>query len=93
MWFFNRIGEKTTWLGVLGILAAYYFTQLDETTCTYIATILSSLGGLIGIIWKESCKGKKCASKKKCKDKKKVVKATHDDSENEPVEIEVKKRD
>lgn len=56
--------EKTTWLGIVGILTAFAILPFDEQVSGYIATFLTSFGGLIGILWQEKPKGKKDKKKK-----------------------------
>lgn len=49
-WILDTLKEKTTWLGLFGILTAFALLPFDESTTMYLATILSSLGGLIGYL-------------------------------------------
>lgn len=85
-WCCNRLREKSTWLGILGILTAFCILPFDESTTGYVATFLGSLGGLIGVLWQEKDKTqtsnakKKTSASKKKSGKPKVV--TFDDSDD-----------
>lgn len=76
--------QKTTWLGLLGILTAFSLLPFDDTTSMYVATILSSLGGMVGVLLTCGC-GKKSSKKKK--GSKGPLLAKFDDSKDDPTEI------
>lgn len=58
-WLISRLCERTTWLGIIGVLTSFAILPFDEQVSGYIATILTSIGGLIAILWDEDAAGKR----------------------------------
>lgn len=58
-WLISRLCERTTWLGIIGVLTSFAILPFDEQVSGYVATILTSIGGLIAILWDEDAAGRR----------------------------------
>lgn len=78
-WLLDRIAEKSTWAGLLTILASFGLFMMDESVMMYYASFFSAVAGIIGVLYKEE-------APKKRKRKTKAIPDKHDD---EDIEIRV----